>query len=93
MFPNKMKLKAIELKKDGSATWVLERLQKDEEFKGQAMPDVRTINRWKNEAKRQQGQASESAETVQKTPRERLITNDAVYEKIMDIPPWLKGNK
>jgi hypothetical protein len=40
---------------------------------------------------RQSSQASELGETVRKTPRERLITNDGIYEKMVDIPPWAKN--
>jgi hypothetical protein len=54
-------------------------------------PCEKTIDRWKIEAKRQQGQAAETTETMGKTPRERLITNDALYEKIIDFPPWAKN--
>ena len=54
-------------------------------------PCDKTIRRWNNEAKRQQGQASESVETAKKIPKEHLITNDGIYEKIMDIPPWAKN--
>ena len=91
MFPKNMRLKAIELSKDESASWVLEELENDKEFKGKAMPTERTINRWKNEANMQENQDTESVETVKETPRERLITNDGLYEKIMDIPPWAKN--
>ena len=90
MFPYEIKQKAIELSKTRSAGQTLKVLQRIPEFKDD-MPTERTINRWKNEAKRQQSQASESVETVKKTPKEHLITNDGLYEKIMDIPPWAKN--
>ena len=90
MFPYEIKQKAIELSKTRSAGQTLEALRRIPEFKGEDMPDERTINRWRNEAKRQQSQAAESAETAGKTPRERLITSDGLYEKIMDIPPWAR---
>jgi hypothetical protein len=91
MFPEQVKQKAIELSKGRSAGKTLEALRRQVEFKDEPLlPTERTIRRWINEAKRQQSQAAESAETVKK-PRERLITNDAVYEKVMDIPPWAKN--
>lgn len=81
MFPNKMRLRAIKLNKDESASWVLKELEK--EFKAEAMPDVRTINRWKHDAEKLEKQISESAEHTKEIGRE--------YWKTHPIPKWLQN--
>lgn len=90
MFPYEIIQKAIELSKTRSAGQTLKVLKRMPEFEDEDMPCERTIIRWKNKAKMLENQAVEPAETVKKTPREHLITNDGLYEKIMDIPPWAK---
>ena len=91
MYPLEIRQKAIELSNTRSAGQTLKALKLIPEFEKEELPNERTINRWKKEAKRQPSHASESAETVRKTPRERLITNDGIYEKIVDTPPWAKN--
>lgn len=83
MFPKKLILKAIELHKDGSARWVLEKLQKDKEFDGEAMPEVRTINRWKHDAEQLERQIAESAEHTKEIGKK--------YWETHPIPKWLRN--
>ena len=88
-FPRNLKLRAIELSNDGSASWVITELSR--EFKDMCMPTEKTITRWHNEAKRSQLKTEESAEAERKTQRELLVTNDGLYEKIMDAPQWIRN--
>jgi len=61
-------------------------------FPNKHHPNEKTIRRWRDDdAERQVNQATEPTEAVRETSRERLITNDGIYEKIVDIPPWAKN--
>lgn len=87
-FSERYKREAIELYEEYTMNEVFQQLMKS--FPNKHHPNEKTIRRWKDEAKMLENQTSESVETPKKPTRERLITDDALYEKIMDLPEWAK---
>ncbi len=88
-FSEQYKQHAIELYEENTMAEVFQKLAK--RFPDKYHPNEKTIRRWRDDAKRQENHSTKPVEATIIPSSKYLITDDRIYEKVVDIPPWLKN--